>query len=105
MMSLRSITLAAFVFSCALTDAFTVLPSNVAHTSTSLNMFGDALKGAFGNDDSLGKAQDAGLKNVSCRSLRAVHEYNSEEMPLTLTSLLMMRLIFSTFILTGTKSK
>jgi hypothetical protein len=30
-----------------------------------LNIFGDALKNAFGNDESLGKAQNAGLTNVS----------------------------------------
>uniref|UniRef100_A0A7S2S4R7 2Fe-2S ferredoxin-type domain-containing protein n=1 Tax=Eucampia antarctica TaxID=49252 RepID=A0A7S2S4R7_9STRA len=31
--------------------------------STELPMFGDAFKGAFSNDDSLGKAKNAGLKN------------------------------------------
>jgi ferredoxin len=30
-------------------------------------MFGNALKNAFGNDDDLGKAQNAGLTNVSLR--------------------------------------
>lgn len=34
-------------------------------TSTRLHIFGDALKKAFGNDESLGKAQNAGLTNVS----------------------------------------
>mmetsp|Transcript_37234 Transcript_37234/g.81066 ORF Transcript_37234/g.81066 Transcript_37234/m.81066 type:complete len:135 (-) Transcript_37234:579-983(-) len=30
-------------------------------SNTQLNIFGDALKGAFSNDDSLGKAKNAGL--------------------------------------------
>ena len=49
-------------------SAFSVspIPSTAPQqSSTSLNFFGDALKGAFSNDDSLGKAQNAGLKNVS----------------------------------------
>ena len=32
--------------------------------STSLGLFGDALKGAFSNDDRLGKQENAGLKGV-----------------------------------------
>ena len=72
MISPRSIALAVTiaVFFASSSDAFSVLPSSSSHsaaisTPTSLNMFGDALKGAFGNDDSLGKAKDAGLSNVS----------------------------------------
>eukprot|EP00568_Trieres_chinensis_P009366 CAMPEP_0183294978 /NCGR_PEP_ID=MMETSP0160_2-20130417/3093_1 /TAXON_ID=2839 ORGANISM="Odontella Sinensis, Strain Grunow 1884" /NCGR_SAMPLE_ID=MMETSP0160_2 /ASSEMBLY_ACC=CAM_ASM_000250 /LENGTH=144 /DNA_ID=CAMNT_0025456375 /DNA_START=145 /DNA_END=579 /DNA_ORIENTATION=- len=32
-------------------------------SSTRINIFGDALKGAFSNDDALGARQNAGLKN------------------------------------------
>jgi hypothetical protein len=39
--------------------------TSASTTSTSLNFFGDAMKNAFGNDDSLGKANNAGLTNVS----------------------------------------
>ena len=34
-------------------------------SSTRLNIFGDMMKNAFSNDDSLGKAENAGLKGVS----------------------------------------
>jgi|AntRauTorckE5430_2_1112549.scaffolds.fasta_scaffold01585_7 hypothetical protein len=79
-----SITL---LFLFATSEAFTVSPSSsnpslnkkggairttsssattsASTTSTSLNFFGDAMKNAFGNDDSLGKANNAGLTNVS----------------------------------------
>ena len=50
-------------------NAFSVVPSKLPvkqeTTSTSINMFGNALKGAFANDDSLGKAKNAGLSGVS----------------------------------------
>jgi hypothetical protein len=44
-------------------NAFTVGPHSVSQTtsSTSLNIFGNAFKDAFSNDDKLGKAQNAGL--------------------------------------------
>jgi hypothetical protein len=44
-------------------NAFTVGPRSVSQTtsSTSLNIFGNALKDAFGNDDKLGKAKNEGL--------------------------------------------
>jgi hypothetical protein len=47
----------------ASSEAFTVGPRSVSQTtsSTSLNIFGNAFKDAFGNDDKLGKAKNAGL--------------------------------------------
>ena len=56
----------AVALTCSPANAF--VPSNVpqspptTETSTSVNIFG-GLKGAFANDDSLGKAQNAGLSN------------------------------------------
>mmetsp|Transcript_10091 Transcript_10091/g.15116 ORF Transcript_10091/g.15116 Transcript_10091/m.15116 type:complete len:141 (+) Transcript_10091:82-504(+) len=49
-------------------NAFSVAPPSSQRitsqsSSTQLHIFGDALKGAFSNDESLGKAQNAGLKN------------------------------------------
>ena len=35
-----------------------------AKTTTQLELFGNAMKNAFSNDDSLGKRDDAGLKKV-----------------------------------------
>mmetsp|Transcript_13576 Transcript_13576/g.24608 ORF Transcript_13576/g.24608 Transcript_13576/m.24608 type:complete len:143 (-) Transcript_13576:223-651(-) len=60
-------TLAAFAFFISGTaHAFGVTtPSRVGigfRPSTSLGLFGDALKGAFSNDDKLGTQQNAGLK-------------------------------------------
>jgi len=57
---------AAFVFEP--TAAFGVLPPNrrlgLHKDTTQLYGFGDAFKNAFSNDDSLGKAKDAGLSNI-----------------------------------------
>ncbi len=65
MISFRLVSLVSFVLFVASSEAFSVLPSNQAsRASTSLNIFGDALKNAFGNDDSLGKVQNAGLSGV-----------------------------------------
>lgn len=68
MTAIRSIT--ALVLTLLVSsNAFSVLPSNrhssiaTSTSSTQLHIFGDALKGAFSNDDALGKAQNAGLKN------------------------------------------
>mmetsp|Transcript_2309 Transcript_2309/g.2992 ORF Transcript_2309/g.2992 Transcript_2309/m.2992 type:complete len:136 (-) Transcript_2309:64-471(-) len=51
----------------SLASSFTTIPSRFTTTPTSqttLEMgFGDAFKGAFSNDDKLGKVQNAGLKN------------------------------------------
>ncbi len=35
-------------------------------TPTQLDIFGNAMKNAFSNDDTLGKRDDAGLKKVRC---------------------------------------
>jgi hypothetical protein len=35
-----------------------------SRTSTQLDIFGNAMKNAFSNDDTLGKREDAGLKKV-----------------------------------------
>jgi len=74
----------AVLFLASSSEAFTVLPPSNHHhhhhhyhsngastatasvttgTSTTLNFFGDAMKNAFGNDDSLGKDKNAGLTN------------------------------------------
>jgi hypothetical protein len=58
---------AIFVAAVTTTHSFSVLPSSTAKSashasSTSLNNF---FKNAFANDDSLGKPDNAGLKNVS----------------------------------------
>ena len=52
-------------------NAFSIVPSSsvpvritATSSSTQLHIFGDALKGAFANDDSLGAVKNAGLKNV-----------------------------------------
>ena len=65
MISIHSITFAVLIIFFATTEGFTVIPSNAVRSSTSLNIFGDALKNAFASDDSLGKAKDAGLSGVS----------------------------------------
>ena len=52
----------AFALSSA--DAFSpdvAFRTKICSSSTSLNFFGNALKGAFSNEDNLGKAQNAGL--------------------------------------------
>mmetsp|Transcript_56068 Transcript_56068/g.167823 ORF Transcript_56068/g.167823 Transcript_56068/m.167823 type:complete len:84 (+) Transcript_56068:197-448(+) len=52
-------------------QAFGIPPAQRAQTNkpstTELSIFGNALKGAFSNDDSLGKQQNAGLKGVRCK--------------------------------------
>merc|ERR1712232_631310 len=63
-------------FNCLLASCFALLLINISNgftivtpggggvarlESTQLFFFGDALKGAFANDDNLGKAQNAGL--------------------------------------------
>lgn len=66
MLPIRQTTLAATLAlvycSTPVAEAFVVSQSTprTAQTSTSLNIFG-GLKGAFSNDDSLGKAANAGL--------------------------------------------
>ena len=61
---MMKLTVATFLLLLASADAFvpaTIQPTH-ATTTTSLNIFG-GLKNAFANDDSLGEAQNAGLKN------------------------------------------
>lgn len=68
-----AVTLVVLLFVSSQTSAFTfvsspspkqvVLSNSSSTSSTRLNIFGDALKNAFGNDESLGKAQNAGLTN------------------------------------------
>lgn len=60
--SLRQVVLAAAAVSAVHSSgpAHAFVPSAVPQTPTALPMFG-GLKGAFANDDSLGKAKDAGL--------------------------------------------
>ena len=65
-MNLKTLVLIASTLS--LTEAFSPSIHSRASSkasSTRLHIFGDALKNAFGNDDALGKAQNAGLTNVS----------------------------------------
>ena len=66
-MNLKTLVIIASTLS--LTEAFSpsihTSSSTKAPSTTQLYIFGDALKNAFGNDDSLGKAQNAGLTNVS----------------------------------------
>ena len=65
-MNLKTLVLIASTLS--LTEAFSPsIPSRASNksSSTRLHIFGDALKNAFGNDDALGKAQNAGLTNVT----------------------------------------
>jgi|EP01083_Nonionella_stella_P242349 ferredoxin len=74
MTSIRSIA-ACLIALLAVSNAFSVMPSSQNNrlaspslstsstSSTQLHFFGDALKGAFSNDDDLGKVQNAGLKN------------------------------------------
>jgi ferredoxin len=67
----RSTTLiVSFVVACLASTSQGFAPASVvpsalstfsSSTTTSLNIFGDALKGAFANDDSLGKRKDEGL--------------------------------------------
>jgi ferredoxin len=63
MISIRSITFVALIIFAASSEAFTVGSASSARASTSLNIFGNALKNAFGNDEDLGKVQNAGLSN------------------------------------------
>lgn len=56
--------LSAFAFALLITTpavCFSIQSSSPRRTDTSLGIFGDALKGAFSNDDSLGKRKDEGL--------------------------------------------
>ncbi len=71
----------SIIFFCILaiaatvSNAFTVVSSvnqvsqrngvSLSPSTTQLHIFGNALKGAFSNDDSLGQAKSAGLSNVS----------------------------------------
>ena len=86
-------SIVAILFFASSSYAFSVLPSSstsitsitsitststsysaaaISTSTTSLNMFGDAFKGAFGNDESLGKAKNAGLSNVSIRGNQTI---------------------------------
>ena len=56
---LLALTVIAVLLSSA--SAFGVVPSCRASSTTALHLFG-GLKGAFGNDDSLGKQENAGIK-------------------------------------------
>ena len=58
-----AVPLLAMLFSAENATAFTVVPQQTTMaSSTSLDLF-NGLKGAFSNDDSLGKPKDAGLSN------------------------------------------
>lgn len=54
------LTLVAVLF-CSTSAFVIVAPTATPQKSTALNLFG-GLKGAFSNDDSLGKAENAGIK-------------------------------------------
>ena len=56
----RSFTFASLALLLASTKAFNVAPHTVPRQDTSLYFFGDALKGAFANDD-LGERKNEGL--------------------------------------------
>lgn len=63
----RAILVAAFGFICCTTPGaqsfvFPHLTPKTAPSTTSINIFG-GLKGAFANDDSIGKAKNEGLSN------------------------------------------
>mmetsp|Transcript_19524 Transcript_19524/g.24075 ORF Transcript_19524/g.24075 Transcript_19524/m.24075 type:complete len:140 (-) Transcript_19524:144-563(-) len=66
---LRSIANYALILSAiSSSSAFSVVPSqrqvsSSSSSSTQLDMFGDAFKNAFSNDDQLSKPQNAGLTN------------------------------------------
>ena len=81
MITIRSLSLSSVLFAMVLqmmlvsySNAFSIVPSSsvpvritttsTTSSSTQLQIFGDALKGAFANDDSLGAVKNAGLKNV-----------------------------------------
>ena len=78
MITIRSSSLSSVLFAMVLqmmlvsySNAFSIVPSSsvpvritATSSSTQLQIFGDALKGAFANDDSLGAVKNAGLKNV-----------------------------------------
>lgn len=56
----------------AQSSGFAIVPStreSTVSSSTSLAGFGDAFKGAFSNDDKLGKPENAGLKGVCIREV------------------------------------
>jgi hypothetical protein len=51
-------------------SGFAIVPNtskSSVSSSTSLSGFGDAFKGAFSNDDKLGKVENAGLKGVCAK--------------------------------------
>lgn len=69
--ALAAAVFAAFILLSSVPISHAFVSNNIIHqssystkqtTSTSINIFG-GLKDAFGNDDSLGKAKDAGLSN------------------------------------------
>jgi hypothetical protein len=63
----KAIVIMAIVAVCS-TSAFTATPSKInainSRIPSQLDLFGDGLKNAFSNDDSLGKKENAGLKKV-----------------------------------------
>lgn len=50
--------------SAAFQSSFVKNPLDTRRITTQLDMFGNAMKNAFSNDDTLGKRDDAGLKKV-----------------------------------------
>lgn len=61
----RSIAVSLFslaAFASTSVSGFSVSPQATARQETSLNLFGNALKGAFGNEN-MGKKENAGLSN------------------------------------------
>jgi hypothetical protein len=57
----------------AVTTAFQVGKPVTIHRNMELGIFGDALKGAFANDSSLGKPQNSGLTNVRVKRMVSSH--------------------------------
>ncbi|KAL3792646.1 hypothetical protein ACHAW5_005100 [Stephanodiscus triporus] len=67
MLSTPKATVILAMIAASSSSAFTAAPrTNNAHSrkATQLDMFGNGLKNAFSNDDSLGKRENAGLKKV-----------------------------------------
>lgn len=50
----------------ASTMSYPVSMKSCSRIPSELDLFGDAMKNAFSNDDTLGKRADAGLKKVIC---------------------------------------
>ena len=70
MVSTPKATVILAMIAISSSSAFTAAPrTNNAHSiiATQLDMFGNGLKNAFSNDDSLGKRENAGLKKVIIR--------------------------------------